>query len=270
MKKRVKWLILTVSTLMLIIIIFIIRYRHYYSIAKEIDFYTTEHHYDDTLRIAFIGDSWAYHHQEHTCQICRILSDSIHKPVTIMSAGIPGATSKSIYADFATDTPIHKVLKNGPDYCIVSAGINDSNLKLGCKYYQQHVRLIIDFLLRNKIVPIIIEIPDYNIKKVYSESSLMQKIRRILSMAMTGSSLDCRNENRQALNFMIEQNNYSNNIVVIRKHQWNPSGYKDPRHIYKEDGIHINDKGYEFLDSCIIQSILKDYHHRKMQLSQLN
>ena len=268
MKKCVKWPIMAISMLMFIIIIFIIRNRHYYSIAKEIDFYTTEHHYDDTLRIAFIGDSWAYHHQEHTCQICRILSDSIHKPVTIMSAGIPGATSKSIYADFATDTPIHKVLKNGPDYCIVSAGINDSNLKLGCKYYQQHVRLIIDFLLRNKIVPIIIEIPDYNIKKVYSESSLMQKIRRILSMAMTGSSLDCRNENRQALNFMIEQNNYSNNVVVIRNHQWNPSGYKDPRHIYIEDGIHINDKGYEILDSCIIQSILKDYHHKKMQLSK--
>lgn len=268
MKKHVKWLILAVSMLMLIICIFIIRNRHYYSIAKEIDFYKIEHHHDDTLRIAFIGDSWAFYHQEHPCQICRILSDSIHKPVSIMSAGIPGATSKTIYAEFATDTPIQEVLKNRPDYCIISAGINDSNLKLGCDFYQHHIRLIVDFLLRNEIVPIIIEIPDYNIEKVYSESSLMQKIRRHFSMAATGSSLDCRNENRQALNFMIEQNDYSSKVIIIRQQQWNPSGYKDPRHIYKEDGIHINDKGYQILDSCIIQSILKDYYHKKMQLSK--
>lgn len=268
MRKCVKWLILAISMVMLIIIIFIIHNRHYYSIAEEIDFFTTEYHSDDTLRLAFIGDSWAFRHQGHPCQISRILSDSIHNPVSMISAGVPGATSKKIYAEIATETPIQNALKNGPDYCIVSAGINDSNLKLGCNYYQQHIKFIVDFLLHNEIVPIIIEIPDYNIEKVYSESSLMQKIRRQLSMVMTGSSLDCRNENRQALNFMIEQNNYSNSVIVIRKHQWNPSGYKDPRHIYIEDGIHINDKGYEILDSCIIQSILKDYHHKKMQLSK--
>ena len=265
MKKRVKWLILAVSMLMLIIFIFIIHYRKYYSIAENIDFYTIDRHHDDTLRIAFIGDSWAFLHQEHPCQISRILSDSIHQPVSIMSAGIPGATSKTIYAEFATDTPIQEVLKNGPDYCIISAGINDSNLKLGCDFYQQHIRLIVDFLLRNNIVPVIIEIPNYNIEKVYSESSLTQKFRRQLSMAVTGCSLDCRNENRQALNYMVEQNDYSSKVIIIRKQQWNPFGYLDPRHIYKEDGIHINDKGYEILDSCIILSILKDDHQKKTQ-----
>ena len=139
MRKRVKWLILAVTMLMLIICIFIIHNKHYYSIAEEIDFYTIEHHHDDTLRIGFIGDSWAFYHQGHPCQICRILSDSIHKPVSIMSAGIPGATSKTIYAEFATDTPIQKVLKNGPDYCIISAGINDieklSDLFVGIEFH---------------------------------------------------------------------------------------------------------------------------------------
>ena len=185
-----------------------------------------------------------------------------------MCAGIPGATSKTIYAEFATDTPIQEVLKNGPDYCIISAGINDSNLKLGCDFYQHHIMLIVDFLLRNEIVPIIIEIPDYNIEKVYSESSLMQKILRHFSMAVTGSSLDCRNENRQALNYIIEHNNYTNKVIILKERQWNPTGYEDMRHIYKKDGIHLNHKGYELLDSYIIQSIIKDYHHKKMQLTQ--
>lgn len=185
-----------------------------------------------------------------------------------MSAGIPGTTSKTIYTEFATNTPIQEVLKNGPDYCIISAGINDSNLKLGCDFYQYHIRLIVDFLLRNEIVPVIIEIPDYNIEKVYSESSLMQKIRRHFSMAVTGSSLDCRDENRQALNYMVEQNDYSSKVIIIRKQQWNAFGYMDPRHFYKDDGIHLNEKGYEFLDSSITQSIFKDYHHKKMQLSK--
>lgn len=260
MKKRVKWFLLAVSMLMLIICIIIICNRHYYSIAEEIDFYTIERHHDDTLRIAFIGDSWAFYHQEHPCQICRILSDSIHKPVSIMSAGIPGATSKTIYAEFAKDSPIQIILKNGPDYCVLSSGINDCNIKTSQYFYQQNMKLIIDFLLRNEIIPIIIEIPDYDFETVYNKSTIMQKLRRQFMMFLSGSSIDNREANRQALNLMIEQNGYGNKVILIREKLWNPSGFKDPRHIYKGDGIHLNDKGYELLDSCIIHYIIKNYH----------
>ena len=95
----------------------------------------------------------------------------------------------------------------------------------------------------------------------------MQKFRRHFSMAVTGSSLDCRNENRQALNYMIEQNGYSSKVIVLKKDKWNPLGFKDSRHLYKEDEIHLNHKGYEILDNYIITSILKDYYI-KMQFSQ--
>lgn len=260
MKKHVNWLILAVNIIMLIICIFIIRNRHYYSIAEEIDFYKIEHHHDDTLRIAFIGDSWAFHHQEHTCNIDSLLSKAFKRPVTIASTGIPGATSKTIYSEFAKDSPIQIILKNGPDYCVLSAGINDCNIKTSQNFYQQNMKLIIDFLLRNEIIPIIIEIPDYDFETVYNKSTIMQKLRRQFMMFLSGSSIDNREANRQALNLMIEQNGYGNKVILIREKLWNPSGYKDPRHIYKGDGIHLNDKGYELLDSCIIQYIIKNYH----------
>lgn len=261
MKLRWKWIILAIAVL-IPVTWSLYQVRTYYAITEEIKPYQIYHHQDDTIRIAFVGDSWAYHHQEHPCKIDSFLSYSIQRPVIIMSEGIPGATSKDIYAAFFNHPSIRSVLKSGPDYCILSAGINDANIKIGKDSYQQHIQLILDFLLHNHIVPVILEIPDYNIERVYNRSTAMQKLRRRFSMLVTGSSLDCRTEYRQALLSMIEQNHYQKNVILVKAESWNPSGFKDPRNLYLDDGIHLNYEGYSILDHHIVQAIIKDFHSK--------
>ena len=261
MKRLWKWIILAIPVLILVTWS-LYQVRTYYAIAEEMNPYPINHHQDDTVRIAFVGDSWAYHHQEHPCKTDSFLSYSIQRPVVIMSAGIPGATSKDIYASFFNHPSIQSILKSGPDYCILSAGINDTNIKIGKDSYQQHIKLIIDFLLQNHIVLVILEVPDYNIESVYNRSTAIQKLLRRFSMLVTGSSLDCRTEYRQALLSMIEQNHYQNNVILIKAESWNPLGFKDPRNLYLDDGIHLNHEGYSILDHHIIQAIIKDFHRK--------
>ena len=69
----------------------------YYTPAKERPIYNTEQHHDDTIRIAYIGDSWAFRHQFHQCIIKDILENKLHRPVNVYSYGISGLTSKEIY-----------------------------------------------------------------------------------------------------------------------------------------------------------------------------
>ena len=259
MKKYRKWIITIIGILVPIVWITITVHK-YFSISKGIHTYKIKHYQSDTLRIAFIGDSWAYYHHQHPCTIESNLSSNLQRPVKVMSAGILGATSKIICTAISTTNSIHKTLKDGaPDYCIVSAGINDANLKIGQNFYQHHIHLIIDFLLQNHIVPVILEIPDYDIEYVYNKSSFKQKLLRRFSMLVTGSSLDCRKEYRQSLQSMLELNGYKEKVIVIEEKKWNPTGFKDSRQLYQEDGIHLNHKGYKILDYYIIQAISKDY-----------
>jgi hypothetical protein len=58
---------------------------------------------------------------------------------------------------------------------------------------------------------------------------------------------------------MLELNGYKEKVIVIEEKKWNPTGFKDSRQLYQEDGIHLNHKGYKILDYYIIQAISKDY-----------
>ena len=59
--------------------------------------YLLPSNHEDTLRIAYIGDSWAYLHREHNCKISEILEDALSQPVKVHSYGMCGLTSKEIY-----------------------------------------------------------------------------------------------------------------------------------------------------------------------------
>ena len=60
----------------------------YYSPAKERNIYQTAQHHDDTIRIAYIGDSWAFGHKFHDCKIAEVLSKELSRPVCVSSYGI--------------------------------------------------------------------------------------------------------------------------------------------------------------------------------------
>lgn len=213
---------------------------------------------DDTLRIAFIGDSWAFMHNDHNCQIANILEDTIHRPVKVHSYGICGLTSKEIYKNIYDNKDFKSFFqKRGYNYCYVSAGINDTYKKMSTTYYKESMKCIIKFLLTNNIHPIIQEIPDYNIFKSYKRQTIKYQIIRHISMFINETDLDCKQEFRNVLNKLLQEENYKKNVSIVRYKSWNNNYDQDLKFIYIEDQMHLNEKGYKLLDSVITNEIIQ-------------
>lgn len=230
---------------------------HYYAPPYQIKTYSTINH-DDTLRIAYIGDSWAFMHKDHHCKIAKVLEDSIHRPVKVHSYGICGLTSKEIYENLFENSDMKQFMqKRYYKYCFISAGINDTYKKMGISYYQKSMDVIIQFLLMNNIRPIILEIPDYDINKAYEKQKISRKLLRQISMLVNNTPINCKEMFRKALNEMIQEKGYTNNISIIRYQTWNSNGVKDLKVLYTSDGMHLNELGYSVLDSVIANEILR-------------
>lgn len=242
--------------------IIIFRAYHYYAPPQLREPYKVSNQtkHDDTLRIAYIGDSWAYMHKSHNCKIAQIIEDSIHCPVSVQSFGICGLTSKEIYEHIFDDPDFKQFMQYSKyDYCFVSAGINDTYKKMSPSYYKKSMEGIIDYLIDNRIHPIILEIPDYNIIKAYDNQKKDKKLLRKLSMFINNTSLDCKQGYRDALDELINEKEYKGRVSVIRYKSWNNDYENDLKRLYINDGMHLNEDGYSTLDSIITKTIFRHY-----------
>ena len=230
---------------------------NYYAPPTEREAYIIPHHHDDTIRIAYIGDSWAAMHEEHKCIISQIIKDSIHRPVIVSSFGIHGKTSKEIYYGLFDNKDMRSFMMQGYDFCFISAGINDTYKKMSTSYYKKSMDNVILFMLTNKIHPIILDIPDYDINKTYNNQLLIRKILRKASMLITRSQMDCKQDFRNTLTELIYENNYNNQISILKYQEWNNNYRDDVKSYYLCDGMHLNQIGYAKLDSCIANHIIQ-------------
>ena len=228
----------------------------YYSPAHRLEGLNIQIHDDETIRIAYIGDSWADGHKHVKCVIDSFLHNSTGKNIEVRTAGISGLTSKNIYYGIFRNDSMRRVIEWGPDYCFVVAGINDSDRKMGARYYKENMKLIIDLLLDHHIKPIILEIPSYNIEFSYERRSKQVKMQYLISMLFTWSEMDCISEYREAYNSLLNEQKWGDKVITVRCEDWNPLGYKDKRNLYDEGQMHLNDKGYYVLDSCIANKIV--------------
>ena len=130
-------------------------------------------------------------------------------------------------------------------------------MKMTRAYFKESINFIIQHLLSNHIHPIIIEIPDYDIEKAYRNLKLHRKIQTRLSMLITNTSMNCKQEFRDILNLAIKEHDYDNHATIIRYKEWNNNIEEDLENLYQPDGVHLNDKGYKKLDSCIAQHIIE-------------
>lgn len=251
--------LLYISIFIAICIIVGVAYSFYrnYTPPKLRQPYQTGASPDDTLRIAFIGDSWAFMHKDHNCKIAQMLQDSIHRPVKVHSYGVCGLTSKEIYERFFDNRDFKQFLtRRRYEFCYVSAGINDTYKKMSTSYYQQSMDGIIQFLLSNQIHPIIQEIPDYDINISFERQKTSRKLLRRLSMMINDTPLDCKQLFREALDELIREKNYTDKVSIIRYKTWNRNGDKDLKNLYRSDRLHLNDNGYAVLDRAITKEIL--------------
>ena len=219
---------------------------------------SVEKHVDDTIRIAYIGDSWADRHKYEKCIIDSLVAFKTGKSVVIRTAGINGLKSKNIYYSIFRDDSVRRVIEWGPNFCFVAAGINDSDRKIGKKYYKENMRLIIDLLLENNIVPIILEIPSYDIRFSFKRRSRLIKLQYLFSMLITWSKMDCIQEYRDAYVDLLREQGWNKKVISVNCDDWNPLGYNDARGLYDGGLMHLNSNGYLVLDTCISQKII-DY-----------
>lgn len=253
-------LIMMIPFLAGLVSVFIVYYSNisYYKPAKKHGkhiFVSREK--DDTIRVGYIGDSWAALHESRNNMLESWLTKASGKSVIVRSAGLGGLTSKEIYDSLFTNTKMNTIVEWEPVFCFVSAGINDANKKMGRVFYKENMRLIISLFLENNITPVIMEIPDYDIWFSFKRMIFPNKLRAVRSMLWTHSLLDCIDDYVSAYNELLDEQHWHNQVITIRKEQWNPGGFKDKRGLYLEDRMHLNEKGYSFLDSCVAFEIAK-------------
>ena len=255
MKRRLLYfsIIMCVSFCMLVYYI-----KPYFTPAIKQYGLSVEEHVDDTIRIAYIGDSWADRHKYEKCIIDSFVAFKTGKSVVVKTAGTSGLTSKNIYYSIFRDDSVRRVIEWGPNFCFVAAGINDSDRKIGKNYYKENMRLIIDLLLENNIVPIILEIPSYDIRFSFKRRSRLIKLQYLSAMLFSWSKMDCILDYRDAYVDLLREKGWNKKVITVNYDDWNPDGYNDARGLYDGGLMHLNSKGYLVLDTCISQKII-DY-----------
>ncbi len=255
MRKRILTFIIIISITLGSIYFFIWEIQ---APAIKHDTYYTTKYSDDTIRIAYIGDSWAFLHKDLDDDMAENLKKAISQPVEVNSLGLSGYTSKEIYESIFYDSSLKSFIRKGYDYCFISAGINDSYKKINYESYKKNMDKILQFMVNNNIIPILLEIPDYNIQQAFYNQTLSRKILRNICMLLYNIPLDCKQGYRDALNELTKQAKWSQKIHTIRYKSWNNNYIEDLKYIYTSDGMHLNKKGYCKLDSCIINIIIKE------------
>lgn len=247
------------------------RWEYILSSASPQESYAVAKPADDTLRVLMIGDSWAGMHHENNCdtELQGMLEAKTGSPVVAESRGRGGAKSKEVYHLMFNDaTPsadrqkgycLQPMLQQGAHYCIVMAGINDAAACLGTRYYCENYKLIIDFLLDAGMTPVVVEMPFVNIEGLYGGKPLKDKAMDWLRSVMTGCSMYDVTVYSRYLISLIGDSGLADSVLLVRKEQWNPLGVNDVQHLYLDDGIHLNAKGYELLDSCLAEAIAADW-----------
>lgn len=249
-----KKIVLSASIFVLVAlgIICYVNLHSYYSFATQQPTYHFPHKTDDSLRIMLFGDSWIAYHPDS------ILLSKLSNNAAVFHRGYVGEKSKTLYSRLYEEENKHLVSLS-PDYCIISAGINDVIAKMGPDSYVYHTELIIRFLLENNIKPVIIEIPDVGFHEVFRKESLFSQARHVISSWVTGSEMFNAEGYRYALRKKLADTDLLHRVLYVGRETWNPIGYMDPRNLYLDDAVHLNQKGYQVLDSCLASQILEDY-----------
>ena len=254
--------ILFVSLIIGLSVYYYHRWKHLWAMDVSIPTYEVESKADDSLRVVMIGDSWAGLHHENGMDtyLCSELQDKVSRPVIVVSNGKGGEKSKGIYQlMFSTDCYGTKSLFTPrPDYCIISAGINDAAANLGTRQYCYYYRQILDLLLANHIRPVVIEVPNVNIWHIYGGKPFKDLMIDGVRSIMTRCKMYHVQEYREALYQMLIEEHLIEKVVYVPMKDWNDGGPDINKDLFMADQIHLNRNGYEKLDSCIAKAILKD------------
>ena len=258
MKKKLIIILLVLFVIGIIIYPNIKKVYSYYQPSIQHKSYPIKSISNDTIKVLFIGDSWAAYHHHYDSILSHMITQQTGWSCRVSSKGFVGAKSKEIYERLYSDY-IENMVEH-PNYCIISAGINDAVAQLGADYYVANYSLIIQFLLDNDIVPVILDIPNVDYKAVYNREDAISKIRHHISSILTGADFYSFNDYKQSLRSTIKHKNWEDSIAYIPSNEWISD---NSQHYYREDGIHLNEIGYLKLDTCLANKIFTDLSLKK-------
>lgn len=244
------------------------RWKHLWTLEKPQKVYCVKNQQNDTLRVVMIGDSWAGMHRAFDNYLQRQLTKSVGCPVSFESKGKGGEKTKGIYQLLFEDSSYgtQTLISSGADYCVISAGINDAAANLGTEQYCHYYIQILEFLLNNQIKPVILEFPNVNIRAIYKDKPIKDLCLDFLKSVMTHSGMYDYSDYREALKSTLYEKHLTDHVIYVSAQEWNGTSDEINVNIFLEDQIHLNQKGYELLDSCIAQKIAKDYNNRRMPI----
>lgn len=237
------------------------KWKHLWSLEEPKKMYLVSHHKDDTLRIVMIGDSWVGMRTRELDSLFQSkLSEMIGRPVMLWTKGKGGAKSRGVYKLMFEDDGFgtKPLLVEGANYCVVIAGINDAANNLGKKQYVYHIKLIIDFMLANNIRPVLVEIPDVKIWHIYGGKPIKDLAIDYVRSLMTSSGMYHFSEYREALLSMLKDSCLIDSILYVPMRCWNGDNGSLNKKLFLDDQIHLNQQGYNKLDSCIANAIRRD------------
>ena len=259
-----KYIISTLSLFIIVLLIFCFyyaRWQHLWALEQPQQRYELINHLDDTLRVVMIGDSWAGIHTEFDSFMIQKLEKYSRLPVLFESRGKGGEKTKGVYQLMFKDDyyGTKQLMLSSPDYCVISAGINDAAANLGTKQFCYYYRQILDFLLENHIRPVVIEVPNVDLWLMLRNKPYKDLASDYVKSIMTNCNMYNYQEYRDALLSMLESEGLKERILYIPMKEWNGNGVEINRSLFLDDCIHLNKRGYELLDSCIARQIANDY-----------
>lgn len=220
---------------------------------------------DDTLRIAIIGDSWAEYHADchGSCDtlFAREAALYISRPVICRIWGRAGALTNQVYYDLLDGNGndacgIRSLLGWHPDYCVIMSGINDLLKKRSMDDYVADYNLIVRCLLCHGICPVVMDIPMVDVDWVISNRAFYKRwIQYVIAQVAGTYSADVP-AFRLALREMLKSTGLQDSVLFIAADDWTPTGWQDTT-CYRKDRLHLNDRGYQMLDSYLAKEILR-------------
>ena len=148
----------------------------------------------------------------------------------------------------------HGIITNPPKFCILINGINDAAGVMKPEYYSHYTIQIIQALLKRKIKPILLELPEFGLNETIDQASLINKTKNTLLSWSRGQSLnETINTYRKTLKEKLISEHIMEDIIYIPYHTI-CGDYKKCLDLYK-DQCHLNKKGIELLNKEIVKSI---------------
>ncbi len=256
---RVKLLILSLA---FIVIGLGYYFNKRYALEKRYAGLPEKKHKNAVLKIGIIGDSWAAGSSLDSIMTDEFLRQGIK--TEIISFGEPEAKTKDIYdnlyASPGTPYSSSEILHHNLDYCVILAGTSDASGEMGAKFYAYYCSLIIDDLLKDKIEPVFVTMPEFGFKETQDSLGVLSKVRNeVSSLVIDNGSTGSLDDYRKQVNELLKDTHLQDSTIVVPFNQV-CDNYQKHKILYRNSG-HLSIAGKQKMGKIIVKYILDKMHN---------